>query len=327
MKKEALNTFISTNHPNICQIVAYRDGKEVYSNEWNHYKKNDTCHIASATKSIVSLLVGIAVDQGLIKSIDDKVLDYFSEYTVKRNEKTIYDVTIKHLLTMKSPYKCKGNPWTKVCSSEDWTKASLNFLGGREGFTEVFNYQTVCLHILTGLLYQVSKISTVEFANKYLFNPIGITSYNNYYVKTASEHKEFIMGKEPKQNIWLCDPVNVATAGYGLCLSANDLVKIGNLCLNKGIYQEKQIISTKWIEEIVEPTSCPLERFQNSQYGYLWWILDTQKNIYAAIGDSGNILYLDSENKVVIAITSYFKPSVPERVNLIEEYIKPFILE
>lgn len=57
--------------------------------------------------------------------------------------------------------------------------------GPREGFTEVFNYQTVCLHIFTGLLYQVSKISTVEFANKYLFNPIGITSHNNYYVKTA----------------------------------------------------------------------------------------------------------------------------------------------
>ncbi|EFY08993.1 Uncharacterised protein [Erysipelothrix rhusiopathiae] len=86
---------------------------------------------------------------------------------------------------MKAPYKCKGNPWTKVCSSEDWTKASLDFLGGREGFTEVFNYQTVCLHIFTGLLYQVSKISTVEFANKYLFNLIGITSHNNYYVKTA----------------------------------------------------------------------------------------------------------------------------------------------
>ncbi|WP_317699361.1 hypothetical protein [Erysipelothrix rhusiopathiae] len=69
------------------------------------------------------------------------------------------------------------------------------------------------------------------------------------------------MKKNSKQNIWLCDLVNVATAGYGLCLSAKDLVKNGNLCLNKGIYQEKQIISTKWIEEIVEPTSCPLERF------------------------------------------------------------------
>lgn len=56
-------------------------------------------------------------------------------------------------------------------------------------------------------------------------------------------------------------------------------------------------------------------------------ILDSQKNIYAAIGDSGNTLYLDSESKVVIAITSYFKPSVLERVNLSEEYIKPFIIE
>lgn len=76
-------------------------------------------HIASATKSIVGLLVGIAIDQRKIGSIDDKVLSYFPEYTLRRGEKTIQDVTIRHLLTMRAPYKGKGDPWTKVCSSPD----------------------------------------------------------------------------------------------------------------------------------------------------------------------------------------------------------------
>ena len=88
----------------------------------------------SVTKSIVSLLIGICIDQGLIQSIDDKILDYFPNYKVKRGGKTIYDATIRHMMSMKGPLKCKYDPWTKVCSSDDWTKASLDFIRGRKGF-------------------------------------------------------------------------------------------------------------------------------------------------------------------------------------------------
>lgn len=327
MNKQELHDFIRLQQPNICQIVAYKDGEEVYADEWNDYKKDDTCHIMSATKSVVSLLIGIALDQGLINSIDDKVLSYFPDYKVKRGEKTIYDITIKHLLTMKAPYKGKGDPWTRVCSSEDWTKTSLDILGGRKGLTDEFNYHTVCLHILTGLLYQVSKMTTVDFANKYLFSPTGVATHTNYYAETAEEHKQFTIGKAPKSNIWFCDPTNIGTAGYGLCLSASDMAKIGELCLNKGIHKGKQVISSKWIEEMIQPSSNPLENFQNMKYGYLWWLLDSEKNIYSAIGNSGNIIYIDSENNIVISIASYFKPTIFDRVNFAEEHIKPFILK
>lgn len=105
---------IEEQKTNICQIEAIRDGKTVYSDTWNNYTSDNCLHVMSVTKSIVALLVGIAIDKGQIKSVDDKVLDYFPEYKVKRGEKTIYDVTIKHLLTMRSPYKCKGDPWSKV---------------------------------------------------------------------------------------------------------------------------------------------------------------------------------------------------------------------
>jgi CubicO group peptidase (beta-lactamase class C family) len=327
MTKEELHDFISKKQPSICQITARKAGEEVYSDEWNNYNKEDTCHVMSATKSIVSLLIGIALKQGIIKSIDDKILDYFPAYKVKRGEKTIYEITIKHLLTMKAPYKGKGDPWSKVCSSEDWTKTSLDFLGGRKGLTDEFNYQTVCLHILTGLLYEVSKMTTVDFANEYLFAPIGVKEHVNYYAETAEEHKQFTMSKGPKEHIWFCDPLKIGTAGYGLCLSATDMAKIGELCLNKGRYNNKQVVPSEWIEEMITPTSDPLERFQNMKYGYLWWILDSEKNIYSAIGNSGNVIYIDSENEVVIAVTSYFKPTVFDRIEFIEDYIKPFILK
>ncbi|MBR6487545.1 MAG: serine hydrolase, partial [Clostridiales bacterium] len=140
MNRNELNELIEKTQPNICQIVVLKDGREIYAGEWNGYKRDDCVHIMSATKSVVSLLTGIAVDKGLIGSIDDKVLDYFPDYQVKRGEKTIQQVTIRHLLTMRAPYKGKGDPWSKVCASEDWTKTSLDFLGGKKGLTDEFSY-------------------------------------------------------------------------------------------------------------------------------------------------------------------------------------------
>lgn len=87
MNKKEMHDFIKEKQPNICQISCYKDGKEVYSNEWNNYKKIDTCHVMSATKSIVALLVGIALDKGFIKSIDQPVLDFFLNIKLKEEKK------------------------------------------------------------------------------------------------------------------------------------------------------------------------------------------------------------------------------------------------
>lgn len=283
MSKEELHNLISIKEPNICQICAYKSGKEIYSDEWNGYKKDDTCHIMSVTKSIMSLLIGIALDKGYIKNINQKVLDFFPDYKIKRGEKTIQNVTIWHLLTMSAPYKCKSDPWSKVCSSDNWTYASLDFLGGKKGISNDLNYQTVCLHILSGILYKVTNMKTVDFANKYLFKPLNIKEHQNYLALTVEDHKHFTIDKFPKGNIWFCDTEGLGTPGYGLCLSALDMAKIGQMCLNKGIYNNKQIVSSKWINEIKTVEHKCDEKFRNMSYGYLWWIIDEEKNIYAAI--------------------------------------------
>ena len=327
MNKEELHNLIEKQQPNICQIAAIKNNELVYSDTWNDYKNDDCTHIMSATKSIIALLIGIALDKGQINSVDDKVLDYFPDYKVKRGEKTIHEITIKHLLTMRAPYKCKGDPWTKVCSSDNWTYASLDFLGGRKGLTDEFRYQTVCLHILSGILYKASGMKTVDYANSYLFEPLGIPAHKNYSAKTAEEHKQFTISKSPKDHIWFCDPDGLGTPGYGLCMSAEDMAKIGLLCLNNGIYNKKQIISSDWIKEMTMPRTVEGNHFRGMDYGYLWWIIDRKKNIYAAIGNSGNVIYVNSEKNIVIAVSSYFKPTVFDRVDFIQEYIEPFIDE
>ena len=324
-RKEELHNLISEKERNICQIVAYKDGRKVYTDCWNGYREEDCVHVMSATKSVIALLIGIAIDKGQIGSVEDKVLDYFPEYRVKRGEKTIYDVTIKHLLTMRAPYKCKGDPWSKVCISENWTYTSLDLLGGRKGLTGEFNYQTVCLHVLSGILFKATGMLTVDYANEYLFAPLGIEKHVNYTAKSAEEHKAFTIEKTPKENVWFADPQGLGTPGYGLCMSARDMAKIGLLCLNKGRYRDRQIVSSEWIEEMTRPRAVESKYFRGMDYGYLWWIIDRQKKIYAAIGNSGNVIYVNPEKNIVIAVASYFKPTVFDRVDFIQKYIEPLI--
>lgn len=325
LNRQELHEYVAKQQPNICQIAAYRDNALVYSDTWNSFRKTDCVHIASVTKSVMALLVGIAIDKGQIRSVDDKVLDFFPDYKVKRGERTIFDVTIRHLLTMRAPYKCKGDPWSKVCASKNWTISSLDFLGGRKGLTDEFNYQTVCLHILSGILYQATGMKTADYANAHLFRPLGIQNRTNYTAETAEEHKQFTISKLPKGTVWFCDSDGLGTPGYGLCMSAEEMVKVGLLCLDKGKFNDRQIVSSEWIEEMTSPRPVEGNHFLGMQYGYLWWIIDVEKKIYAAIGNSGNVVYINPERNTVISVASTFKPTVMDRVDFIQEYVEPMV--
>lgn len=325
MNYQQLHELVQKEENNICQIIGQKNGKKVYSDTWNNFKEDDCCHVMSVTKSIVSLLIGIAIDNKLINNVNQKVLDFFPEYNVKRGKKTIYDVTIKHLLTMTAPYKYKYEPWVKVCTSDDWTIAALDLLGGRKGITNEFKYSTLGIHILSGIIAKTSKIKTVDFANKYLFEPLGIPLHKNYLAKTVEEHKEFTISKKSRDNIWFCDPQGVGTAGYGLCFSAQDMAKIGEMCLNNGVYNHKRIVSEEWIKESTTSYYQCKEEFQNMRYGYLWWLLDEKEKSYAAIGNSGNVIYINPSKNIVVTVTATFKPTVFYRIQFIRKYIEPYI--
>lgn len=293
--KETLHDYVSAHQDNICEIAAMRNGRLLYSDCWHGFQPTDTLHVMSVTKSVVSLLIGIALDHGLIHDVNQPVLDFFPDYTIKRGEKTIQHVTLKHLLTMTAPYKYRYEPWTKVCTSENWTKATLDLLGGRKGITGEFKYSTMGVHILTAIISKTSGMKTVEFANKYLFEPLGIPHYNTFEAMTAEKHKEFIMSK------------------------------LGQLCLNGGIYNGKMVVSSQWIAESIKPHIQCDELFGNMSYGYLWWIPDTKKNAYAALGNSGNVIYIAPELSTVVAINGTFKPRILNRIQFIHEYIEPLL--
>jgi len=326
MNKHDLHSFIADKLPNIRQIAAAKHGKVVYTDTFNGYQPDDNVHIASVTKSILSILIGIAIDQGMIASVDQKVMEFFPEYGIKRGEKTIQQVSLSHLMTMTAPYKFKSEPWTKICTTGDWAIAALDCLGGRAGMTGEMRYTTLGIQILSGILAQASHMSTLDFANTHLFQPLGIAPRTSCFVNNKEEHLEFVTSKSPKGNWWLSDPGGTPAAGFGLCLSAEEMCRIGQLCLNQGVFNNRTIVSADWISQMVTPRVKGGERFHHMQYGYLWWVLDEKGSIYSAIGDSGNVIYVNANENLVVSITSVFKPKVLDRIDFITKYIEPYIM-
>lgn len=320
-----LETLIAEGHDNICELTAVKNGETVIDVYRHGYKRGDTLNVMSVTKSVIALLCGIAIDRGFIGSADDRALDYFPDYTPKRGEKTIYGVTLRHILTMTAPYKYQSEPWKKVCTSGDWTSAALDLLGGRRGLTGEFKYSTLGVQILSGVIKASSGMNPVDFANKYLFGPLNIAPHRNADACTKEAQFDFLMSKEPKGDVWFADPVGINTAGWGLALGANDMAKLGLLCLGRGVYGGERIVSAEWIDEMTAPHHKCGERFANMSYGFLWWIIDEKQGVYSAIGDGGNVIYVNPQSDTVVAVAATFKPRVFDRVSFIAKRIEPLL--
>lgn len=240
--KVKLGEKIEDEYENIAGVCILKNGEKVYEEYFNGFSPEDTVHIMSVTKSIISALIGIAIDKGYIKSPDQKVLDFFPDYTVKRGEKTIQNVTIKNMLTMTAPYKYKSEPFSKVYGSDDWTKAALDLLGGKEGITGEFKYSTVGTQILSGILVNSTGKSVIEFASENLFVPLKIKIPDNTFIRNIDDYMNFIKNKKVKG--WAADPSGMNTAGWGLTLTPYEMAKIGQLFLNKGLWEGKRILSS-----------------------------------------------------------------------------------
>lgn len=313
-----MENLIKTEYSNITGIIVLKNGEPVYENYFDGFTPEDTVHIMSVTKSVLSALIGIAIDRGLVRGVGQRVLEFFPDYAVKRGEKTIQQVTIEHLLTMTAPYKYRSEPYTKVYSSPDWTKSALDLLGGRAGITGEFNYSTVGSQILSGILANASGRRVIDFAAENLFGPLGIQTPPNTAVHNKEEHMAFLKAGRVKG--WITDPMGVNTAGWGLCMTPRDMAKIGQLYFNGGVYEGRRVLSAGWVQESTQEKS----RWGELPYGYLWWVMEeTGSPSFAAIGDGGNMIYVNPQKHMVAAIAARFKPSARIPTELVTDCIVP----
>ena len=328
MNKEQLHKYIENstgNESNICQIYAIKDGSAVYDDCWHGFKTEDAMNVNSVTKGVMGLLAGIALDKGYIRNLDQNVMDFFPDYNVKRGEKTIYDVTIRHLLTMTAPYKGKSEPWKKVCTSQDFTLAILDYLGGRNGITGEFRYATLGIQILAGIIERATGEKCIDFANKNLFEPLGLPKRIPHGDSSKEDQFDFFMNKNPRKYEWYSDPQGCVTAGWGLCMSAKDMAVIGAMVLGGGMHGDKRLISEEYLKDMLAPHIKLGERFGFMNYGYLWYKPYDDREVYAAIGDSGNAIYINKELNVSVGMTGTFKPRIFDRVEFIEQKVLPAI--
>lgn len=319
MNQEKIETFekaVMRDYGNIAGIIVLKNGGTLYENYFNECNADSRIHIYSVTKSIISILTGITIDKGYIKNLDQKVLDFFPDYEIKKREKTIQNITLKHLLTMTAPYKYRFNPYIKYFTSDNWVKFSLDLLGGK-GQVGKFRYTPLIgPDIVSGILSSATGQPVINFAQENLFAPLGIVVEKNIIFHSKEEQLAFNQATDISG--WVADPMGINTAGWGLTLSPMDMAKIGQLYLNHGMWNNQQIVSANWVDESTKEHS----RWdaQNLAYGYLWWLY---KDGFAAMGDGGNTIYVNTQKNMVISIASLFRPKVKDRIELILNYIEP----
>lgn len=318
-KIKELEKTINSIHNNITGIVVQKNGMILYENYFHGYTADNNLHVFSVTKSVFSALIGIAINKGHIKNIDQKVLEFFPDYTIPESEETIQRVTIRDMLTMTAPYKYEAEPYEAFFMSKNWMKFALDLLGGKGKIGDFLYSGIVGTHILSGILVKATGMAVLDFAAENLFSPLGINVPRNVVLRTKEEHIALMNNKSTSG--WAVDPQGINPAGWGLFLTPINMAKIGQLYLNGGIWNGKQIISAEWIDESTKEQS----RWQEMSlpYGYLWWIIDGKERAYAAMGDGGNIIYVNTKKKMVVSIASLFMPDAADRIELIKEYIEP----
>lgn len=316
-KLSELEPVITSEYSNINGIVVARKGYIAFESYYNGYGPDAAHHVTSVTKSILSALIGIAIDAGSIQNVDQKVLEFFPEYVPAVADRQKREITIRHLLTMTAPYPFEDwhEPLDKLCKQPDWVTYTLDMMG-QKGSIGAFKYSTAGAHLLSAILTRSTGKSAREFANDHLFKPIGMREIPHIEMKSFGFDDLF--GKNVKG--WVTDPHGHSTGGWGLTLTPRDMARFGALYLNRGMWDNHQIIAETWIDES--------KAMNPNHYGYLWWLRQEDGVFaYSALGDGGNVICCIPEKDLVVAIASEFSMNPRDRWILIKEGIIPAVLD
>ncbi|NLF77931.1 MAG: serine hydrolase [Chloroflexi bacterium] len=238
-------------------------------------------HMYSASKSVVSALIGIAIDQGEIKSVDEKMLSFFPEYTPANMDERKAAITVKDLLTMGSGFKCDSfgaDPSTdSIPEMEAAENTSYLCLDKPMAYSpgEVQQYCQCNTYLLATILARTTNMDVMEFAKQNLFTPIGITEAH-----------------------WLATPEGIVQGYAGLQLMSRDMGKIGYLYLNQGQWNGEQIISAQYATDSISDQIATA--WPDNTYGYQWWVAPSV-NTVSALGHGGQyIIFIPSKDLMVV---------------------------
>jgi CubicO group peptidase (beta-lactamase class C family) len=266
--------------PRLKSLLVSHKGAIVLERYFNGARAAQTANIKSASKSIISALVGIAVSRGLIKSVDQKIGDYFPELSGDPEPKK-RDITIEDLLTMRSGLdSTSGRNYGAWVQSPNWVRFVLRRPLIDEPGTRV-EYSTGSSHLLSAILTRAAKMSTWQFAQEALAKPLGFT-----------------LAK------WTTDPQGIYFGGNEMSMTPRQMIRFGELYLNDGRAGGQQVLAKSWIDR----TRVARGRSRwgsDREYGYGFWIRAfAGHDSYYAWGYGGQFIFIIPGKDLVIVTTS-----------------------
>ncbi|TQV85543.1 serine hydrolase domain-containing protein [Aliikangiella coralliicola] len=286
----------------ITSVLVQHKGQLVYEKYFNSGGADTLNDIRSAGKSLTAILFGIALADKAIPSVDSAILPYFQDKKPFAHPFPAKSaISFKDLLTMSSSLEC--NDWEQYSAGneermylrKDWEQFVLDLpergippwqpkLEQRK-YGRSYSYCTGGVFLIGSAIERTTGKKLDQYAQEKLFNPMGI-----------------------KQVKWPVSPMGIIQGGGGVQFRSRDLIKIGQLMLNNGQFNKKQLVKENWVDEMLRRRNVAVAD-RNIEYGYLWWIFDFEvqnKKItaYAASGNGGNYLFIVPELHLTALVTS-----------------------
>ena len=277
--------YIEEQQANVHAVLVVRNGYTVVEAYYPPYGPDVRHSTASCGKSITGALVGIAIREGYVEGVDQKVADFFPDRADLQSDPLKQAMTVEHLLTMASglgwpesaaSYSSALNVMNQMMGSRDW----VNFVLDRPTSTApgtTFNYSSGDSHLLSAIVQEATVESTYSFARTHLFEPLGMS-----YVR------------------WPTDPQGIAFGGGGLWMTPRDMARFGQLYLQGGTWDGEQVIPAEWVEASVARQVAA--HGAASYYGYQWWVRGS--GTYAAHGYRGKRIFVIPDLEMV------FQPNI-----------------
>lgn len=321
MNESRLNdmlTYIAAENYDIDCVIIVRNGYIVLEEYLNPEYSDSTLHpIFSCTKSVVSALIGIAIEEGIITGVDQKVLSFFPNRIIDNLDARKQNITLEHLLTMTSglewnefptpPYGDPNNSAYQMRNSPDWIQYILNKPMVEEPGTK-WNYCGGNTHLLSVILQNLTGPSLDDYwswISTHLIDPIGIGEIN-----WEVNSQEYIVGPS------------------GIQITPRDMAKFGYLYLNNGTWDGDQVIPESWVRVSSQKHINTLFEggVSSVHYGYKWWIYP-EIGTYAATGYLGQNIMIIPEHDMVVVFASSLNPDQWPFRDLVADFITPAAID
>jgi len=245
--------------------------------------------INSVTKSVIGSLVGIALKEGQLKSLDEPMLDFFPGRQFAHPDQRKNAITLRHLLDMRSGLnwnEAGSRPWLwstdQMEHSPDWVQFILDHVMARAPGA-AFDYNSGNPHLLSAILSKVTGRSALDYAREKLFGPLGIEDV-----------------------LWRHDPQGVSTGGFGLYLRPRDMARLGTLWLHDGVWEGRRLLPPGWIDTVRHAT---VETdFADFRYANFFWSIP-KRDVFMAVGFHHQLIVMMPRLDLVAVIASALRYS------------------